>query len=134
MSDRDDDRARIRAVLQTINDGWLNGKPDELPRLLEGCFHEKVVFRGPNFQQVGHGAEAGIASLQEFMRNATIESCELDEPEIDLAGDTAIATFRWQMTYSYQGTDLDDSGYEIDVLTRDDEHRWVVRWRALVVA
>ena len=30
MSERDDDRAHIRAFLKTLNDAWTNGKPDAI--------------------------------------------------------------------------------------------------------
>ena len=133
MTERDDDRARIRAVIQTISDAWLKGTPEDLPAAVSGCFHDNVVFRGADFQVVAHGVPAAIASFQDFMRSATISRCRIGKPEIDLAGDSAIVTFQWEMAYRFGDSDNEESGYEIDVLTRGDDHRWRVRWRTLVL-
>ena len=131
MSERDDDRARIRAVLKTINDGWLQGTAGDLPRLLRGSFHDKVVFRGPDLAITAEGSAAAISSYQEFMRSATIRDWALGEPEIDLAGDTAIATYGWRLEYRLGGRDYDEFGHEVVVLTRD-EVQWLVRWRTVI--
>lgn len=131
MTERDDDRARIRAVLKTINDAWSRGTPEALPSAVRDCFHDKVIFRGPDFRVVASGPEAAIASFVEFMRAAQIDRCRISDPDIDLAGDTAIATFKWQMSYHLNGDGHDEAGFEIDVLTRGDDHRWLVRWRTL---
>jgi len=133
MTERADDQVRIRAVIKTITDAWLKGSPDDFPAAVADCFHDNVVFRGANFQVVAHGVPAAIASFQDFMRSATIARCRVGKPEIDLAGDTAIATFQWEMAYRFGDADNEESGFEIDVLTRSDDHRWRVRWRTLVL-
>jgi hypothetical protein len=56
------------------------------------------------------------------------------EPEIDLPGDAAIASFSWVMEYRLGNEPVQhESGYEIDVLVRGGDRRWRVRWRTLVV-
>jgi uncharacterized protein (TIGR02246 family) len=134
MTERDGDRSRIKALLRTVNDAWSKGLPEALPAAVRDCFHDDVVFRGPDFSVVARGREAAIASFQGFMRAARIERCEIGEPEVDLAADAAIASFPWSMEYRLGSEPVQhESGYEIDVLTRGDDRRWRVRWRTLVV-
>ena len=127
------DRTQIAAVLKKVSDAWLRGAPENLPAAVEDCFHADVIFRGANFQVVAQGIPAAIASFQGFMRTATIASCRLGKPQIDLAGETAIATFQWEMSYRFGDTDHHETGYEIDVLTRNDAGKWLIRWRTLVL-
>ncbi|MGH7660037.1 MAG: DUF4440 domain-containing protein, partial [Vulcanimicrobiaceae bacterium] len=96
---------QITAVLKKVCDAWLRGTPEDLPAAVEGCFHDDVIFRGANFQVVAQGIPAALASFQGFMRTATIASCRLGKPQIDLAGDTAIATFQWEMAYRFGEND-----------------------------
>jgi ketosteroid isomerase-like protein len=127
------DRPQIAAVLKKVSDAWLRGTPENLPDAVKGCFHDDVIFRGANFQVVAHGVPAAIASFQGFMRTATISSCRLGKPQIDVAGDTAIATFQWEMAYRFGDSEHHETGYEIDVLTRSGAGQWLIRWRTLVL-
>lgn len=131
MTERDDDRAHIRDLLERVNDAWLKGNPDDLPRTLAECFHDKVVFRGPDFQELARGIQTCVASYQDFLRRAKILDCRLGEPVIDLAGDAAIASYDWDIRYQLEGEEHQDSGHDLFVFTRD-EVRWLVRWRALL--
>lgn len=131
MTERDDDRAHIRDLLTTINNAWLKGDPESLPRTLAECFHDKVVFRGPDFREVARGVPGCIATYQDFLSHATVLDARLGEPQIDLAGDAAIAAYDWEMTYRLEGKEHTESGHDLFVFTRDDV-RWLVRWRALL--
>jgi uncharacterized protein (TIGR02246 family) len=134
MTERDGDCSRIKALLRTVNDAWSKGTPEALAGAVRDCFHADVVFRGPDLSVVARGPEAAIASFQGFMRAAQIGHCEIGEPEIDFAGDAAIASFPWSMEYRLGSEPVQhESGYEIDVLTRGSDRRWRVRWRTLVV-
>jgi ketosteroid isomerase-like protein len=125
---------RIIALLRRVNDAWSTGLPEALPAAVRDCFHDDVVFRAPNLSVVARGRDAAIASFQGFMRAAQIEYCNIGEPEIDLAGDAAIASFPWAMEYRL-GSDppQHESGYEIDVLERGRDRRWRVCWRTVIV-
>jgi hypothetical protein len=91
-----------------------------------------VLFRGPDLDITADGAEAAIASYADFMRNSAIHRCELGEPQIDLAGDTAVATTHWSMAFRREGQEFDQEGHEFVVLTRT-EGLWEIRWRTLAV-
>ena len=78
------------------------------------------------------GEKAAIASYEDFARSTQLVKCEIAEPQIDLVGDTAIASYPWTISYLLEGRRYDESGREIVVLMRD-EVRWLVRWRTLLL-
>ena len=67
----------------------------------------------------------------DFVRQAKARSYKLSEPEIDHAGDTAIATYSWEMTYERGGQESHESGHDLFVLMRF-QGRWQAVWRALL--
>jgi len=128
-----DDREEIRLLLNKINDAWLAGPPDGIPGVLNECFSADMVIRGPGFQAMGRGKEACVKSYVDFVRQARVRNCTLSEPEIDGFGDTAIATYSWEMTYELDGHEYHDSGHDLFVLSRM-EGRWLAVWRAMLPA
>jgi ketosteroid isomerase-like protein len=128
-----DDREEIRLVLGKINDAWLKGRPEDLRAVLDRCFHDDIVIKGPGFQAMGRGKEACVKSYADFERQARVRSCQLSEPEIDHAGDTAVATYSWEMTYELDGHEYHESGHDLFVLTRI-QGRWQAVWRAMLPA
>jgi hypothetical protein len=127
------DRDEIRLLLGKINDAWLKGIPDELPRVLGECFHDDMVVKGPDFQEAGRGKEACIRSYEDFLRQATVRECRLSEAAIDLSGNAAVATYSWEMTYGLGGQDYHESGHDLFVFTREDG-KWLAVWRAVLVS
>ena len=125
------DLEEIRVLLNQINDAWLKGRPEDLPAVLDRCFHDDIVIKGPGFQAMGRGKDACVKSYADFMRQAGVRSCKLSEPEIDRFGDTAIATYSWEMTYEVAGQESHESGHDLFVLTRF-QGRWQAIWRALL--
>jgi hypothetical protein len=123
------DQEEIRLLLNQINNAWLKGAPDELPGLLKECFHDGMVIKGPGFQEMGRGKEVCVRSYMDFLRQAAVRQCTLSDPDIDLCGDTAVATYSWEMTYAMNGQDYHESGHDLFVLTRA-EGRWRAFWRA----
>ncbi|PYV06211.1 MAG: hypothetical protein DMG26_03720 [Acidobacteria bacterium] len=127
------DSEEIRLLLNKINDAWLKGRPEDLPGVLSRCFHDDIVIKGPGFQAMGRGKEACVKSYAGFTRQARVRSCMLSEPEIDHFGDTAIATYSWEMTYELGGHEYHESGHDLFVLA-GVEGRWQAVWRALLPA
>src|SRR5262249_42672683 len=96
-------------------------------------FDERITFRGPNMAVVGRGREACIKGYVDFVTNATITSCELSEPEIDVIGSTAIVLHPWKMTYIFNGQESTESGHDFWVLARQGDD-WLCISRAMIVA
>ncbi len=116
-----------------MNRAWLEGPIEELPAALDACFHPAMVIRGGDLQVNGAGKEACIQSYIDFLGSAVVHRCVLDEPEIDIAGDTAVAVYGWQMTYETEGQTYEEAGSDILALARFDTG-WLITWRAMLPA
>jgi hypothetical protein len=126
-----DDLDEVRALMTRINDAWLKNPRSEMRATLEDCFAEGMVMRGPAFQELGRGREVSVKSYEDFLDQAKVVSCKLDEPNIDMMGDTAVATLAWQMTYELSGQTYTESGHDLFVFVRS-ANRWQAAWRALL--
>ncbi|HMK31586.1 MAG TPA: nuclear transport factor 2 family protein [Terriglobales bacterium] len=131
MAAASDDHQQIRLLLSKINDAWLRGGPEDIPLALNSCFHSDIRIKGPGFQEMATGKEACIRSYQEFLRQAQIRGCTLSEPAIDVYGDTAVATLRWDMTYALNGQEFSESGHDLFVFARI-AGQWLAAWRAML--
>src|SRR5437868_10193801 len=124
------DRETILLLLAEINQTWLTNPPDEFPALLGKLFHESMVIRGPGYQTMGAGRDACIQSYVDFVRQARVTAWNLSDTEVDLFGDTAIATYAWKITYEMNGQEHRETGHDLFVFMRSD-NRWLAVWRAM---
>jgi uncharacterized protein (TIGR02246 family) len=127
------DRDEIRALIGRINDAWLKGPPESVESVVKECFTEGMVIVGPNLQVAGRGREACAKSYADFARAAKVRECRLADPDVEVSGDTAVATYAWEMTYEMQGREHHESGHDLYVLSRTDG-RWRAVWRAVLMS
>jgi hypothetical protein len=123
----------IRAVIERMNRAWLEGTIEDLPAALDECFHPAMKIRGGDLQVHGAGKDACIQSYLDFLDDAVIHRCVIEPAEIDVAGDTAMAIYGWEMTYETEGQTYTESGSDILALGRFDG-RWLITWRAMLPA
>ena len=126
------DRIAIRDLLSRINDAWLKQRGEAMTSALNECFAEDVVMRGPGFAFLGKGRDLVVQSYHDFVSQAEVKSVSLDEPEIDVTGETATAQYKWAMTYALGGQEYTEQGRDVFVLAQRDK-KWVVVWRAMLV-
>jgi ketosteroid isomerase-like protein len=126
-----DDRNQVRLVLEKINEAWSKGNPESIPGKLSSSFHDAMVIRGPNFQELSRGRQACVQSYKDFLDQARVHQCKLSEPQIDVAGDTAVATHAWEMTYEQMGETYEESGHDLFVFTRANG-KWLAAWRVML--
>lgn len=98
---------------------------------LSQCFTSDIVMRGPGFALAGKGREAAVQSYVDFTTQAEVKAFTADEPSIDVAGDTAVAQYQWQMTYVLAGQEYTEQGHDLFVFSRI-EGDWLVVWRTLL--
>jgi hypothetical protein len=127
------DVENIRQLLSTINNAWAKGKPDQIAGILDNCFADDIVFKGPDFQEVCRGKAACIQSYVDFAREATLGECSFAEPSIDVYGETAVATYSWVVRYALKGQDFQDKGFDLFVFSRAGG-RWRAIWRAALMS
>ena len=116
-----------------MNRAWLEGTIEELPAVLDECFHPAIVIRGGDLAIHGEGKEACIQSYLNFLESADIHRCVIEPAEIDMAGESAMAIYRWEMTYEMDEQTYTEAGSDILALARVDG-RWLITWRAMLPA
>jgi len=127
---RMDDKVEIRAIVNAVNDAWQTYPPGEIVARISEHFADDVVVVGPDLTRAGRGRDAVSQSYADFASAAKIKSAELEDPEIDVIADVAVATVKWRMRYEYQGAELSEAGHDIYVFGRQSD-RWLVAWRKL---
>jgi hypothetical protein len=122
----------IRDLLSRINDAWIKQRGEAMTAALNECFAEDVVMRGPGFAFLGKGRDLVVQSYHHFVSHAEVKTVSLDDPEIDVAGETATAQYKWAMTYVLGGQEYTEQGRDVFVLARHDK-KWLAVWRAMLV-
>ncbi len=117
----------IRALLENINQAWLNKRTDELANF----FHRNVVIAQPGLGARAKGRRACINSYKEFASQAVTRNFKTSSYVIDFWGKTAVASYRFMMDYEIQGALYHDEGEDVFVFVREDE-KWIVVWRTII--
>jgi len=117
----------IKQVIERINRAWREGRFDEIGP----CFHSRAVIVPPGFGGRVEGARACVKSYRDFTAAAKIQKCEERDFAVDTWGDTAVVSYRFEISYDMQGRRYDETGRDLMVLSRRDG-RWRVVWRTLL--
>jgi ketosteroid isomerase-like protein len=121
-----DDTQAIRRLLSRISEAWLRGDASNLNEY----FHDRMMIKGPDLQELGAGREACVKSYEDFILQTSILEYEESDPEIDLYGDTAVVVCPWKINFEMKGQKHREQGRDLLVLVRR-EHGWLVAWRAV---
>jgi len=123
------DQEQIRSLLGRINEAWLNGHTERLNE----CFHDDVVVKGPDLQEMARGREACVNSYADFIRIAIVKEFRASEPIIDLFGNVAVVSSPWEISYRMNDREYREAGRDLLVLIREDGG-WQVAWRTVLSA
>jgi Domain of unknown function (DUF4440) len=115
----------LQKSVEAFDRCWVEGRPDDLRQFL----HAKVVFAGPQFERLASGVDACVKSYESFLAQAKVHGFSPSEYLIDVAGDSAVVTYRWTIDYEYQGDRLKESGQDLLVWVHR-AGRWLVTWRS----
>ncbi len=127
MADIERDREEIAQILKDINRAWTGGKADELRRY----FHEDMIIAQPGFGIRGEGRNACIDSYREFAGMASILDLKESQQVVLVWGDTAVASYKFEIEYELDGQAHQDAGYDLFVFTRLDGS-WLAVWRTIL--
>lgn len=116
----------IWQVIQAINDAWLKGYAEDLVDF----FHDDMVIVTPDGKEQGRGRVVCIESYKGFSAMAIIKEFKDRDPTIQVYGNTAIASYTFEMTYEMNGEYFNDIGRDIYMLKRKDG-KWLVIWRTI---
>jgi hypothetical protein len=127
----EDYRAEVRHALQRISAAWQDRRYQELAIL----FDENIVMVLPGLSARIEGRAAVVESYMEFMEHSAVGEYWEDEPTIDVWGDTAIASYRWEMTWVSGGISANAAGYDVFTFARriDGDQSWRAVWRTMAL-
>lgn len=120
-------REGVATVMRQINHAWLNGQVEQLAPMV----HPEVVMVLPGFSARAQGQADFLAGFRDFCQNATVEEFREDDQSIDVAGDTAVVTFRYVMVYERSGERYRASGRDLWVFQLQ-AGAWLAVWRTML--
>ena len=121
-----EEQHEIWELIRRSNRAWTSGAAHEVASL----FDEEAVVVAPGLQERVQGREAIVRSYQDYVHHARTHAFEEEEHQIDVFGDTAVATYRFSVRYTLNNEDeeREESGQETLVLRRGADG-WKVIWR-----
>ena len=120
-------RQTAAAAMSEINEAWLRGRVEDLAPLV----HSEMVMVLPDFAGKIQGREEFLAGFREFCQNATIQEFQEHDRQVDVAGDTAVIAFRYEMVYVRLGERYRANGRDLWVFQKQGG-AWIAVWRAML--
>ena len=115
------------AAMRQINQAWLNGRVEDLATMV----HSEIVMVLPDFAGKVQGREHFLAGFRDFCQDATTQEFREHDQNVDVAGDTAVITFRYEMVYQRSGERYRANGRDLWVFQQQDG-TWIDVWRAML--
>lgn len=120
-------RESASAAMRQINQAWLNRRVEDLGPLV----HSEIVTVFPDFAGRMQGRENFLSGFRDFCESATIQEFHEHDQQVDVVGDTAVITFRYEMVYERLGERYRASGRDVWVFEKQDG-AWIAVWRAML--
>ena len=114
-------------MLAGISAAWQERRYDSLRQF----FADNMVLALPAFSARHDGAENIVESYREFMDRVTLTEYREEEPAIDVWGDTAVVTYRWEMAWLAGTVPNREAGHDVFVFRRDPGGPWQAVWRTM---
>jgi ketosteroid isomerase-like protein len=128
MADESKDEG-VGATMRRINRAWMDSQVNDLAPMV----HPEIVMVFPGFAGRIQGRDAFLGGFRDFCENAKTHEFEEQDQQIDVAGDTAVVSFRFEMLYERAGQRYRSSGRDLWVFQRDGED-WIAVWRTMLDA
>ena len=113
-------------AMRHINKAWLNGRVEDLAPMV----HAEMVMVFPGFAGRVQGREAFLAGFSDFCQNATVHEFREHDRHVDIAGDVAVVTFRYEMVYERSGKRHRSTGRDLWVFQQQGK-AWIAVWRTM---
>jgi ketosteroid isomerase-like protein len=120
-------REDAATAMRQINQTWLDGQVQDLAPMV----HSEIVMVFPNFAGRMQGREDFLAGFRDFRQNATIQEFRELDHQVDVAGDTAVVTFRYDMIYERSGKRYRSTGRDLWVFQSQGK-AWIAVWRTML--
>jgi hypothetical protein len=120
-------REDVTKVMLQINQLWLRGRVDEMASVV----HPEIVMVFPGFGGRQQGRDAFLSGFHDFLRTATIHEFREEDLEADVAGETAVVTFRYDMVYERSSQRYRSVGRDLWVFQKL-RGAWIAVWRTML--
>jgi len=119
---------RIWQIVETINRTCKEGK--RFDRL--GPFYsDRVVMVLPGLDRRVEGRATCLRYYEDACSRMAVHKLDGSDERIDVWGNTAVVTYRYDCVWDFQGKTLTDDGHEILVFVREGPD-WKIMWRTLI--
>ena len=126
MSD-ESGRKEVAGIMQRINRAWLDRRIEEM----EPFIHQDIVMVFPGFSARVTGRENFLAGFRDFADHAVVQDLKEQEYQIDVAGETAVVNFRFEMLYERSEQEYRSTGRDFWVFHRSGG-KWLAVWRTML--
>jgi ketosteroid isomerase-like protein len=120
-------RDAAAATMRRINRAWLDGQVKDLEPLV----HPEIVMVFPGFSGRVQGRQDFLAGFSDFCQSAKIHEFREDDYQVDVAGDMAVVTFRYEMVYERSGRRFRSTGRDLWVF-QSQGRAWIAVWRTML--
>ncbi len=117
----------VVGIMRRINQAWLAGRVDALAPLL----HPEIVMVFPGFSGRVQGRENFLAGFSDFCQQARIHEFHEHDHQVDIAGETAVVSFRYEMVYERDAKRFRAVGRDLWVFEKQDS-AWTAVWRTML--
>ncbi|MCK4415210.1 MAG: nuclear transport factor 2 family protein [Candidatus Eisenbacteria sp.] len=121
------EREEITKIMGRMSRAWLEGRIDDLAPMI----HPEVIMVLPGFSGRIHGRENFLAGFRDFSQNAVVHEYREEDHQVDLAGDTVVVGFRYEMSYERSGGRYHATGRDLWVFQKDGA-AWLAVWRTML--
>lgn len=115
------------AIMRRINRAWIDGEVQDLRSML----HPEMIMAFPGFTGRSQGRDGFLAGFRDFCENATVHEFREHDQQVDVAGDTSVVTFRYEMIYERSPRKYQSSGRDLWVFQKQGE-AWLAVWRTML--
>jgi hypothetical protein len=115
------------ATMRWINRVWLDSDVEALAPML----HPEIVMALPGFAGRIHGRQEFLAGFRDFCQNAKIHHFHDYEHQVDVAGNSAVVTFRYEMVYERSRERYRSTGRDLWVF-QNQGGAWIAVWRTML--
>jgi ketosteroid isomerase-like protein len=121
------DREDAAAAMRQINDAWQSGRVSDLAALV----HPEIVMVFPGFAGRIQGRDTFLAGFSDFCQNAKTIEFRAHDQQVDVVGDTAVITYRYEMVYERAGDRYRSTGRDLWVFQKQGS-AWIAVWRTML--
>jgi len=123
----DKHRKELEFIISEINNSWLK---NDLKNL-NGYFHDDMIIVDSNFNKLASNKKECIASYKSFINQAKILNYKEYEININIAGNTAIINYIFDITWEVNGLTSSEKGRDVFVFEKLN-NKWLAVWRTIL--